>query len=122
MDPPLPPPPLATTREPARVRPDDKLEPCPSQFRNEYTKIHHPLSTILPIFSLPKVEHDPETNRLGVHHGTALWGAQIIACNTVGYLTTDRNGTQDRELPVDSILLADTYYFFPTDGSNGYGM
>ena len=110
-------------REPARVRPDDTLELCPLQSCPiRYTNIHHPLCATTPIFALPKVEHDPATGRFGVHHGAALWGAQIIACNTVGYLSTNHRGVRDLELPIDSILLADTYFFFPDDGSNDYGI
>jgi hypothetical protein len=74
------------------------------------------------LLSLPRVypvalASETTTTAFGVHYQTALVGCQIIANNalTTGRLTLDQAGQQRVDLPLDSILTKDTYYFFISD-------
>lgn len=52
----------------------------------------------------------------GVHHGTALRACSIIACNIDGFLSPTHLSTPPTvvpQLPLDSLLTADVYYFYP---------
>jgi len=74
------------------------------------------------MFRLPNLEYDETSQRFGVHHATALWAAQIIACNTPGFLSTEQNAAGDPGFPLDAILMGGSYYFYCMDGSSEYGV
>jgi len=77
------------------------------------------------LLDLPRVDLGPSnvgrTRIAGVHHGTALVACQIIANNAFdSRLAQDTGGQHLAEVPLDSILTRDVYYFFIGDGSRMY--
>ena len=57
------------------------------------------------------------THIAGVHYGTALVACQIIANNAFdGRLAEDASGQRLVDVPLDSTLARDIYYFFVGDG------
>ncbi|CAN8106466.1 unnamed protein product [Discula destructiva] len=72
------------------------------------------------LFELPRLDTSPQTERAGVHYGTALLACQIVANNSFhGYLATDRDGQQRVSLTLDGVLLEDNYWFIvPVTGDS----
>jgi len=111
--------PTVSLRQPASMKTGDTLDPSPV---GGFTKIYHPKFVWAPMFTLPNLEYDGTSKRFGVHHATALWAAQIIACNTLSFLSTEQNAASDPGFPLDAILLAGSYFFYRKDGSSEYGV
>ena len=85
---------------------------------------HHPgyegSSSLL--LTLPRVDSiaaADTTPTYGVHHRTALLACQIIAGNAFNNsrLALDRAGQQSVQIPLDSVLTDNKYYFI-VDGSS----
>ncbi|KAK3363607.1 hypothetical protein B0T25DRAFT_469841 [Lasiosphaeria hispida] len=74
----------------------------------------HPAYTNHSLFlTLSRVDSAASIPTYGVHHRTALLACQIIAGNafTNSYLSLDKAGQQQVQVPLDSVLTEDEYYF-----------
>ncbi|KAK0657765.1 hypothetical protein B0T16DRAFT_425889 [Cercophora newfieldiana] len=77
-------------------------------------RFRHPAYTNHSLFlTLPRVDSAASIPTYGVHHRTALLACQIIAGNafTNSYLSLDKAGQQQVQVPPDSVLTEDEYYF-----------
>lgn len=83
------------------------------------------------MFRLPAFDrhhqHKRPTSRQdqwGVHHGTALRACSVIACNIDGFLSPTRLSTTSplpSILPLDDLLIAPQYYFYPSSWEGVWG-
>ena len=77
-------------------------------------RFRHPAYSNHTLFlTLPRVDSVALVPTFGVHHRTALLACKIIAGNafTNSYLSLNKAGQQRVQVPLDSVLTEDEYYF-----------
>jgi len=77
-------------------------------------RFRHPAYSNHSLFlTLPRVDSAASIPTYGVHHRTALLACQIIAGNAFSnsYLSLDKAGQQQVQVPLDGVLTEDEYYF-----------